>query len=100
MLQPWDRVRVNQNRNLITIARIFMFALGFIYLLTGVGMAQDMVTDDPLFVEVRKVIINDSEILTEEEIRAIIDPMVGRRMSMEQLQAFFRRRRQENANFS
>ncbi|NMB12539.1 MAG: ShlB/FhaC/HecB family hemolysin secretion/activation protein [Firmicutes bacterium] len=87
MLQPWDRVRVNQNRNLITIARIFMFALGFIYLLTGVGMAQDMVTDDPLFVEVRKVIINDSEILTEEEIRAIIDPMVGRRMSMEQLQA-------------
>ncbi len=87
MSQGADSMKVNQNRSLVTIARVFVLALGFIHLMTGLGMAQDMVADEPLFMEVRKVIINDSEILTEEEIRAITDPMVGRQMSMEQLQA-------------
>jgi hemolysin activation/secretion protein len=87
MSQREDSIKMNQSRSLVTITRIFMLALGFIYLMSGLGMTQDMVTDDPLFVKVHKVVINDSKILTEEEIRAITDPIVDRRISMEQLQA-------------
>lgn len=85
--QRANSIKVNKNRSLATIARIFMLTIGFIYLVTGLGMAQEMDAGDSLLVEVRKVIVSDSEILTGEEIRAITDPMVGRRMSMEQLQA-------------
>ncbi|NMB12080.1 MAG: ShlB/FhaC/HecB family hemolysin secretion/activation protein [Firmicutes bacterium] len=83
MSQRAYSIKVNRNRRLVTIT--LMLVLGFIYLMTGLGMAQD--ADNALFVKVHKVIINDSEILTEEEIRAITDPMMGQRMGMEQLQA-------------
>ena len=83
MSQRGYSIKVNWNRRLVTMT--LMLLLGFIYLMTGLGMAQD--ADNALFVKVHKVIINDSEILTEEEIRAITDPMMGRRMGMEQLQA-------------
>ncbi|NMB11636.1 MAG: ShlB/FhaC/HecB family hemolysin secretion/activation protein [Firmicutes bacterium] len=87
MSQREDSIKMNRSRSLVTITRIFMLALGFIYLMSGLGMAQDMATDDPLFVKVHRVIVNNSEILTEEEIQAIIDLVVGQEMSMEQLQA-------------
>ena len=60
-------------------------ALGVVCLVTTSAASQDLTADDVL-VDVREVIINQSEILTEGEITAIVDPMIGQRMSMEQLQ--------------
>ena len=60
-------------------------ALGVVCLVATSAASQDLTADDVL-VDVREVIINQSEILTEGEITAIVDPMIGQRMSMEQLQ--------------
>jgi len=48
--------------------------------------AQDLAADEVL-IEVREIIINESEILSEAEIRSIVDSIIGKPVTLAQLQA-------------